>query len=68
MVHAANCLSTSLPLRFIRKGLHWPANFSGTVTIRIELSAPPDTSNVEVGLKRTVVIGNSWALSIDKSG
>lgn len=41
------------------QSLRWPANFSGTVTIRIELSTPPDTSSVEVGLKRTVVIGNS---------
>jgi hypothetical protein len=36
----------------------------GTLTTRTELSALPETSRLEVGLKRRVVDGNSWALRI----
>lgn len=36
-----------------------PPNFSGMVTIRIELSTPPETKSLDDGLKRSAVIGNS---------
>lgn len=38
------------------------------VTTRIELSTPPETSILDDGLKRSVVIGNSWAFKIDSKG
>lgn len=40
----------------------------GTLTIRTELSALPDTSSEDVGLKAMVVGGNSWALRIVTRG
>ena len=38
------------------------------VTTRIKLSTPPETSIFDDGLKRSVVIGNSWAFKIDSKG
>lgn len=40
----------------------------GTVTMRIELSALPETSNEDVGLNVIVVGGNSCAFSIFRAG
>ena len=45
-----------------------PANPSGIVTARIELSALPETRSFEVGLNRSTVGGKSCAFSTDKRG
>ena len=48
--------------------VHDPPAVLGTLTIRIEWSALPDTSSDDVGLNVIVVIGNSCALRIVTSG
>ena len=52
-----------------RKNSHCPPPSSaGTLITLTLLSALPEISRLEVGLKRSVVGGNSWAFRIVKRG
>lgn len=51
-----------------REDVHWLPRLAGIVTTRTVLSGLPEMRRFDVGLKRRVVGGNSWALRIVRSG